>query len=49
MLSKVGIEVICKLGSLPVGKRGVVYVCSYTTGDIVSQELDCLFYKAMAD
>jgi hypothetical protein len=49
MPSKVGIEVIRKLGSLPAGKRGVVYVRSYTTGDMVSQELDCPFYKATAD
>lgn len=49
MLSKVGIEVICKLGLFPYRKRGIVYVWSYTTGDQVSQELDCPFYKATAD
>jgi superfamily II DNA helicase RecQ len=49
MPSKVGIEVVRKLGPFPEGKRGVVYVRSYTTGDKVSQELDCPFYKATAD
>jgi hypothetical protein len=30
-------------------KRGVVYVRSYTTGDIISEALNCPFYKAQAD
>jgi hypothetical protein len=34
---------------LPLGKRGVVYVQSYTTRDIISKALDCLFYKVQAD
>ena len=49
MPSKAGIEVVRKLGPFPEGKRGVVYVRSYTTGEMVSQELDCPFYKATAD
>jgi superfamily II DNA helicase RecQ len=34
---------------LPKNKRGVVYVRSYTTGKIMSEALDCPFYKARAD
>jgi superfamily II DNA or RNA helicase len=34
---------------LPPGKRGVVYVRSYATGDVMSEALDCPFYKARAD
>jgi superfamily II DNA helicase RecQ len=49
MPSKVGIEIVRKLGPFPDGKRGVVYVRSYATGEMVSQELDCPFYKATAD
>jgi superfamily II DNA helicase RecQ len=49
MPSKARIEVVRKLGPFPKGKRGVVYVRSYTTGEMVSQELDCPFYKATAD
>jgi len=49
MPSKAGIGVVRKLGPFPEGKRGVVYVRSYTTAEMVSQELDCPFYKATAD
>ena len=31
---------------LPPGKRGVIYVCTYATGEIVSELLKCLFLKA---
>jgi len=34
---------------LPRQKRGVVYVRSYTTGKVMSEALDCPFYKAKAD
>ena len=34
---------------LPKDKRGVIYVRSYTTGNIISKALDCPFYKAQAD
>jgi superfamily II DNA helicase RecQ len=34
---------------LPSGKRGVVYVRSYATGQIISTALQCPFYKASAD
>ena len=34
---------------LPKDKRGVVYVRSYTTGSIMSEALNCPFYKARAD
>jgi superfamily II DNA helicase RecQ len=34
---------------LPAGKRGVVYVQSYATGDVVSRALKCRFYKAKAE
>jgi superfamily II DNA helicase RecQ len=47
--SEVGIRVIQQLIKLPVGKRGVVYVKSYTTGEMISKELMCPFYKASAD
>ena len=30
-------------------KQGVVYVRSYTTGKVMSEALDCPFYKAKAD
>jgi superfamily II DNA helicase RecQ len=30
-------------------KRGVVYVQSYTTGKVISEALNCAFYKAKAD
>jgi hypothetical protein len=34
---------------LPKGKRGVVYIQSYTTGAIISTALQCPFYKVCAD
>jgi superfamily II DNA helicase RecQ len=34
---------------LPSQKRGVVYVRSYTTGKVMSEALNCPFYKAKAD
>ena len=34
---------------LPNGKRGVVYVRNYNTGQIISEALHCPFYKATAD
>ena len=46
--SSVGIQVFHKLGKLPAGKRAVVYVRSYATGEMISKELGCLFYKARA-
>jgi hypothetical protein len=30
-------------------KRGVVYVQSYTTSKVISEALNCAFYKAKAD
>ena len=47
--SSVGIKVIRQLDKLPAGKRAVVYVRSYTTGEMVSKELGCPFYKARAE
>jgi superfamily II DNA helicase RecQ len=47
-LSVVGTKFVQQL-LLPKGKRGVVYVRSYTTGTIISTALQCLFYKACAD
>jgi len=46
--SVVGTKFVQQL-SLPTGKRGVVYVRSYTTGTIISTALQCPFYKACAD
>jgi superfamily II DNA helicase RecQ len=46
--SVVGTKFVQQL-SLPRGKRGVVYVRSYTTGTIISTALQCPFYKACAD
>ena len=34
---------------LPPGQRGVVYVRSYATGEVISTALQCPFYKAHAD
>ena len=34
---------------LPPSRRGIIYVRSYTTGDVISSKLRCLFYKAHAD
>jgi superfamily II DNA helicase RecQ len=47
--STIAINIVRGLEPLPDGKRGVIYVRSYTAGEIVSQELDCPFYKATAD
>ena len=30
-------------------KRGVIYVQSYKTGEVVSEALQCLFYQAKAE
>jgi superfamily II DNA helicase RecQ len=43
-----GLKVIQGL-VLPAGKRGVIYVRSYATGETISRALQCLFYKARAD
>lgn len=43
-----GLQVVQEL-TLPAGKRGVIYVRSYTTGDVISGALKCPFYKARAD
>lgn len=45
--STVGLHMIQEL-ELPHGKRGVVYVRSYATGEIISSALGCPFYKARA-
>jgi superfamily II DNA helicase RecQ len=34
---------------LSAGKRGVIYVRSYETGGVVSQALDCPFYRARGE
>jgi superfamily II DNA helicase RecQ len=34
---------------LPKGKRGVIYVHSYATGNVTSTAIQCLFYKARVD
>jgi superfamily II DNA or RNA helicase len=34
---------------LPKGKRGVIYVRSYATGNVTSTAIQCPFYKARAD
>jgi superfamily II DNA helicase RecQ len=34
---------------LPKGKRGVIYVRSYTTSNVTSTAIQCLFYKVRAD
>lgn len=46
--SNVGVQLIQGLG-LPIGKRGVIYVRSYNTGNKISEALQCPFYKARAD
>jgi hypothetical protein len=43
-----GLKVIQSL-VLPAGKRGVIYVRSYATGEMISGALKCPFYKARAD
>ncbi|OAF55127.1 hypothetical protein VC83_08395 [Pseudogymnoascus destructans] len=47
--SAVGLRLLERLLYLPDGKRGVVYVRSYATGDLISSALECSFYKARAD
>lgn len=47
--SEVGITFIQQLPVFGAGQRGVVYVRSYGTGDVVSSALECPFYKAHAD
>src|ERR1035438_8279236 len=47
--SEVGIQFIQQQLELPEGKRGVVYVRSYATGQVVSEALKCAFYRARAD
>jgi superfamily II DNA helicase RecQ len=46
---EVGVSFIRGLGPLPQGKKGVIYVRSYATGEKISHELDCPFYKATAE
>jgi superfamily II DNA helicase RecQ len=43
-----GLKVIQGL-VLPAGKRGVIYIRSYATGETISGALQCPFYKARAD
>lgn len=45
----VGLRLLERLLYLPDGKRGVVYVRSYATGELISSALECSFYKARAD
>ena len=33
---------------LPLGSRGVIYVRSYSQGEIIAEAMECGFYKAMA-
>lgn len=47
-LSVFGLKVIQSL-VLPARKRGVIYICSYATGEVISGALKCPFYKARAD
>jgi superfamily II DNA helicase RecQ len=42
---KTGIRLVRSL-PLPPGARGVIYVRSYTIGDLVSEAIQCRFYKA---
>jgi superfamily II DNA helicase RecQ len=46
--SEVATKIIKQI-TLPSGARGVIYVRSYITGDKISAELKCPFYKARAD
>ena len=46
--AKVAIPLIQQL-ALPKGKRGVVYVRSYAVGKVMSEGLQCTFYKAQAE
>ena len=47
--SSVGLGLLERLLYLPDGKCGVVYIWSYTTGELMSSALECSFYKAQAD
>ncbi|KAL5344321.1 hypothetical protein ACLOAV_010750 [Pseudogymnoascus australis] len=47
--SAVGLRLLERLLDLPDGKRGVVYVRSYASGELISSALECSFYKAQAD
>jgi superfamily II DNA helicase RecQ len=47
-LSEVAIKLIQQL-VLPARKRGVIYVRSYKTGEVVSEALQCPFYQAKAE
>jgi superfamily II DNA helicase RecQ len=49
MPSKVATQLIQKLGQLPDGKKGIIYVRSYATGEQISKEVKCPFYKATAE
>lgn len=46
--SEIGVKIVREL-SLAAGKRGVIYVRSYGTGDKIREVLQCPFYKARAD
>ena len=46
--SEVAIQFIQQL-QLPMGKRGVIYVRTYATGQIISEALGCPFYMAKAE
>lgn len=49
--SDIGIRVIQQLPAFTdrTTQRGVIYVRSYATGEVVSSALKCRFYKAHAD
>ncbi len=46
--SQAGLDLIQSLSFSP-GERGIIYVRSYATGNIISSELQCAFYQAHAD
>jgi superfamily II DNA helicase RecQ len=46
--SEVAMQFIQQL-QLPMGKRGVIYVRTYATGQIISEALGCPFYMAKAE
>ncbi len=47
--SEVGVGIAKAIGDLGGGRRGVIYVRSYQTGNFVRDKLDCSFYRARAD
>ena len=47
--STVRLEIVRQIGPLPSGKRGVIYVRTYSTGNVVQDKLQCPFYKAHLD